>query len=263
MNKTKLPSIFGILFIVAGIAAGVLNIRYQKVYKSTASGDISPKNVRVTNISDSSFSVTWTTDRQTTGFVEYKKAGETNKVETDRIQDDFTHFVDVKNLNPSTQYSFSIGSNDQTFDNNGAPWQVKTGVTLPKNESVFATGKVVDTNGNPIANTIVSITSQSSSTISTYTSEKGGWILNLSNLRSTTLDKSVSLLPTSILEISVQKGSLGTATANVFVENSNPIPTMTIGNVYDFRNTENNLNTDLPSANLNLPESSSQESNLK
>lgn len=263
MNKTKLPSIFAVLFVLAGIAAGVLNIRYSKEYRSSASGDITPKNVRITNITDSSFSVSWTTEKQTSGFVEYKKAGETNRVATDQIQNDFTHFVTIENLDPLTQYTFSIGSEDQTFDNSGTPWKLKTGTKLTTDESIFVTGKIVDQSGNPLAHALVYLTSQSSSTISTFSSENGGWILNLSNLRNNSLSSSLSTTPDSVLEISVQKEPLEPATATVLVQNSNPIPTMTIGNVYDFRNTETTLNTALPSANLNLPGNSSSESNLK
>lgn len=256
MRNTKLPSIFGVLFLLAGLAAGVLTVRYKKEYRTNANVDLTPKDVRITNISDLSFTVTWTTNRSVSGFVEYKTGGESTKVELDKIENDQNHFVVINNLQPLTEYTFKIGSDEEIFDNNGTPWQTKTGTKINGVQNPqIASGKITDENGNPLKNALVYITSQSSSTISAYTSEKGAWIINLSDLRNLTLDGQFEMLPDSILEISVQKEPAGSTSAKILAENSNPVPTMSIGSLYDFRNEPDLPEANLPSAVINLPNS--------
>src|SRR5450759_2768447 len=63
----KIPTIVGIflvVLIVGGIAAG--SESYSRTV-TTASGSIQPANVLITNVSDTTFTVSWTTQLPATG----------------------------------------------------------------------------------------------------------------------------------------------------------------------------------------------------
>lgn len=106
------------------------------VKQTTKSTQIAPEKIRITNIADNKFSVSWITKDSTSGVIEYGKVGEkiTTKELDDRDADNksseyYTHHVTVDGLQPSTEYAFRIlSSESQTrYDNNGSPYTLTTG----------------------------------------------------------------------------------------------------------------------------------------
>jgi hypothetical protein len=71
IKKKNIPTILGIILLLAGIFAGVFLLRNTQIFQSSASPNISPKEVRVGSISDTSATISWITDDSTEGFVSY------------------------------------------------------------------------------------------------------------------------------------------------------------------------------------------------
>jgi hypothetical protein len=259
MRRVYFPTIIAVVFLLVGLATGVVLVQYNQEYRTSASSETNPKNVRITNINRDSFTVTWTTDKEADGFVKYTESGLTSEVALDKFSNSFTHHVEIKNLKSNVKYSFQIGSGSETYDNNGIEWIVETS-SLPNNTgSISITGKVLGFNETPIENALVYITAGSSSTLSTTTSQKGVWIINLSDLKTSDLSSFQQVDQDTILEISVQAGSLGTSSAKILTSDADPVPNMQIGSSHDFRNTKKSEDEVLPNASLELPKTSTAE----
>ncbi|MEJ2441708.1 MAG: Ig-like domain-containing protein [Patescibacteria group bacterium] len=257
MKKNKIPTILGILLLVFGIAAGTLLVQNKQIFKLGASPQSSPKDVRITNITDASFTVSWVTDKNTGGFVSWGESENSlNKTEIDEIGEmNDTHFATIQGLTENKTYYFKINSDGSEYDNNGIPWQITTGPKLANGSGTNSiAGSVLTTTGSPAQNAIVYVTLAGASPLSTTTSQNGSWVLPISSARDQNLNSFVVINETTTLvEISVQAGSRGVATAQIYPASAKPTPPIVLGRTQDFKNLSPSETTGVPKANVSLP----------
>lgn len=266
MNKNKIPTILGLFLLVIGIAAGVVLVQNRQFFGTEAEEDITPKDVRITNITESSFSVSWITDGETSGFVKYgETANSLGKTDLDEIEGNSTvHYSTIQGLESKTEYFFKINSGARDFDNNGIAWQVLTGASLPDPSSRIVSGNVVSASGTPVANALVHVSVGGASPLSTTTSGNGSWLINLDSARDTSLSTYATIDETnSVIEISIQAGALGISTAQIYPQSASSIPTMVLGQVHDYKNLPPNSNADLPEASVDLPDEATKSSGFE
>jgi hypothetical protein len=267
IKKSTIPTILGIVVLIIGIATGVLLIESRRVFKLGATPEVTPKNVRITNISDSSFTVFWTTDKETKGFIQWgERVSVLGKIATDSIKvASSTHSVTLGALAPLTPYYFKINSDGTDFDNSGIPWQVKTGprlATPPVGSVIF--GTVLTPAGLPATNSLVYVTVGGSSPLSTITQDNGSWILPISASRDQSLASYIIINETSTLvEISVQAGPAGVASAQIYPASSRPVPPITLGQVHDYKNLPPGKPGEVPKASVGLPEDTERPSGFQ
>ncbi|MFQ6063667.1 MAG: fibronectin type III domain-containing protein, partial [Methanosarcinales archaeon] len=145
--------------------------------------DPMPLNIRATNVFDTKFTISWTTNGTFTGAIKYgtdpKKLN--NQVFDDRgdVEDDI-HHVTVSGLNPNTTYYYSIVSGRKTF----RTYNITTGPTLgiprvpdTKYGRVFLSDGITPSNSS-----IVYISIGKSATISELV-QNGYWMANFGDLR--------------------------------------------------------------------------------
>lgn len=259
MKKFKLPTLIGIALLLVGVIAGVFLIQQTQVFKLGADVTATPKNVRITNITDDSLSISWTTDKATSGFVKWgKSTSSLPNVDLDEFSENgLTHYVTLRGLTQSTDYFLAIVSNGEEFTNNGTPWTTTTGISLPTpTNSEIVTGTVLTQDGTPAKNALIYISIGGASTLSTTTSPSGSWIVPIATIRTTDLSNYFNPEPQSdILEISVQAEN-GVASAQAYIASANPLPPIVVGQVHDFKNVTQSQTTGLPNADLTVPESS-------
>ncbi len=229
MNKSKIPTIVGIIILIVGLALGVALLQYRQVFRLGAASGAMPKDVRVANISDSSLSISWLTENQTQGLVKWGNS-ESSLINTNLDEigtQSFTHIVTLQNLTPNTSYFFKINSGGDDFDNSGSPWQIKTSSTpSPAGNLNVVSGSVVTPSGTPSKNSLVYV-SASGILFSTLTSAAGTWVLPLP----------VNVDPArTLLEVSISAGPDGVSSTQIYPQSANPIPQMVLGQVYDFKN---------------------------
>ena len=246
MKKIRqLPTILALFILLAGMAGGVLLIRQGSQWFTRASPTLTPKQIKITNISNNSLTVSWITDGETAGFVKYGPEANFNliaKDDRDQISgssDSFsTHHVTLRNLNSSATYYFKIFSGNQAFENNGQPYQATTAPAIqaqPPNNDV-AYGKIESQAGVAVENTIVYLSLANTTPQSTLTTSSGTWTIPLNTIRSTDLSTYAAYdHQASLEEIFVQAGSLGTATAIAVTKNDSPMPNIILGESFDFR----------------------------
>ncbi|MCL4382873.1 fibronectin type III domain-containing protein [Patescibacteria group bacterium] len=263
MKKNKIPTIIGILLLAAGLGIGVFLVQGRQLFKLGATPETAPKDVRITNIKDSSFSVSWTTDKETSGFVKYglSQASLAKTAVDELAETGFTHYVNIENLEDNTNYFFKINSGGNDFDNNGALWQVKTGTKLETlSESNIVSGSIQISTGAPARNAIVYVSFGGATPLSGTTSQNGSYVINLSDARTQDLSTYARVNNSNtLLEISAQSGGRGVATAQIYPEAAKPAPTIVLGQVYDFRNLPPSSVSGVPKASLGLPQNTPQK----
>jgi len=84
---------------------------------SRASGDTDPKNVVISNVTTTMATISWTTDTKTYGtLIPLENDKEKSEVRDTRGSDRrYTHYVELENLEPNTQYNFKIKSNNTKY----------------------------------------------------------------------------------------------------------------------------------------------------
>lgn len=244
MKKREItfPTILGILVALGGLAAGIWLLRDPLRTLVGASAEETPQSVRLTNITDTSFVVSWTTGKSTSGFVQYAANPSTNPdlvVSDDRDQEKgeigsyFTHLVTVRGLKASTGYSFRIGSGKSLYDQQGSLYQVSTGTTLRNPPAADVTyGQVNNAAGEPAEGAIVYISLTGVVPQATLVKSSGSWVIPLSTARTTDLGAYAAYdKQTSSEDIFVQAGPAGTATVSTTTSQDSPVANITLGQV--------------------------------
>jgi len=167
---------------------------------TTPTGGASISDLRLTNVRDTSLTISWLTNLATTGGVHYgSDPSNLNQSAADdrgASTSDDTHFVTLLSLLPNTTYYFDLVSGGVTDDNNGSHYTVTTASTLalPGNDQIY--GQVFFTDSTPASGTIVYITLEDQNGVGTpgeaaplsaLVDPSGYWFLNLANARTTPL----------------------------------------------------------------------------
>ncbi len=256
MRTKKLPTLVGLFILTAGLTVGVLLVKNSQIFRLGAEPTSSPKDVRISNTSDNSFTVTWITEEETSGFVKWGENQNPGNVTVDQVgETGFIHSSTVEGLAPETTYYFGINSEGYDFDNNGILWQTKTAPspeTLPT--ASLITGSIVTATGSPAEGLLVYAQLAGANLLSSVTSNTGSWVITLSNALSQDLSSRATFDASStIIEIAVQGGPAGVATAKIYPQDANPAPPIILGQVHDFRNLTSPTSEELPESSVILP----------
>lgn len=239
---TKFPTLLGLLLLA--VTVGFVIVGFERISRtySNASPSAVPLSVRFTNISDSTFTVTWLTSGSATGAVMIMGKERKNQIVYDErdtagsLKTYTTHSVIVRNLSPSTSYTVKLLSNGKTHTNGGEPWSIETGpqLTSSSNSLEPAFGTVWTNSDQPATGALVYLALSGSQSLSTLVSSSGSWIIALNTIREENLNSFIEPLERLTETITVRLGSEESiATADTL--NDSPVPAMRLGKSYDFR----------------------------
>lgn len=267
MKKSKIPTIIGLFILVFGLAAGVLLVRNQNIFRLGAAAEFAPKDVRISNITNTSFTISWITDKETSGFVKWGKSTTSlDKTELDELKDQsFTHLLTLKGLTPQTTYFFKVNSGGEDFDNNGIAWQVTTGQTLESpSKTNLVSGSILTSTGQPAKNALLYLTVGGGSLLSTITSDNGSWVIPLSQARAQDLSSYMVIdEKNTLIEISANAGTEGVASAQVYPQSARPVPSIILGDTHDFKNLPPSEVSEIPKASIGLPDTAMPSSGFE
>src|SRR3990167_6699185 len=264
--KGKIPTIIVLVMLVIGVVVGGFLVRNRQIFRLGASGEITPKDVRVTNITESSLTVSWTTDNETSGAVSFGKNEMLGQTLLSEVEGQATlHSAVLTGLDPESSYFININSNETEFDNNGVSWQASTGPVLePTTETIVISGKILDTDGNPAGGVLVYVAIGGGTPLSTLTSNDGNWVVPISTSRTLDLTSLITIdQENTLAEISIQGGEGGVASAQIYPIAAKPAPPITLGQVHDYRNLPASTPGETPGANIEIPEADIQESGFE
>lgn len=239
----RIPTLLALLVIVLAIGATSYLVGQNTFFQGNASPSATPQNIRITNVSDNSITISYQTADSVLGTLNF--GADTNmgqKILDDRdkgqIREQKLHIFSIKNLSPSTKYYFSIVSGQGSFLNNGTPYEVSTGPTLASTENVgFIVGKVVSPEGNTPNEAEVFATSQGVSPLSTIVKNDGTYTISLEKLRKENLTSFASLNSSSVIKLLVVSDS-GSSTVVIAARGISNVPVIVLSKDYDFAKEE-------------------------
>lgn len=213
--QARIPTLLGLGILLLGVVVGIVLLGQGTTgFLPRASEDTVPRQIRITNITDTSFTVSFLTDGMAPGYVEH--GTEPNQLKQ-QVRDDrdqlanstgtfTTHHITVRGLQPSKQYYFRIGTGTrEMYDNNGAPFSLRTArPTVPGSEARTAYGTINTEVGNPADGAIVYLTIEGASPLSAQVKTDGSWALPLSSVQSLDLSGTIKIEDTTPVKIEVQ-----------------------------------------------------------
>jgi len=264
IKKHKIPTIIGITILVIATFAGVFFLRSTQVFRIGASATATPKDVRTSNLSDTSATISWTTGSATADFISWGKSQKSlNTVEKESGTDQkfLTHSITLTGLKPDTTYFYDINSDGNNFDNNGLAWQLTTGDVISVNQnSNPVSGSVISSSGQPSKRALVYV-DVGGYLLSTLTSDAGNFVLQLASVRTSDLKQIAQIDPAqTLLTVSVQADDGETSSAQIFPQSANPIPPLVLGQVQDYRSLQPTGSGENPAVSLSLPVNTDQQS---
>jgi len=240
--EKRIPTLFALIFIIIGVILTSFLVKTGIIFRGGAIPSSTPENLRITNISDTSFTVSFTTDESVIGTISFGKDKNLENTAIDD-RDQLTgsvksyklHHITLKNLNSSTKYYFSIISGKDSFLNNGVPYELTTTDIISEQppSQQPATGKIILPDGTKPEETIVYIKTLKAQDLSTLVKDDGNYILPLNSIRTKDLSSYFVFSDNDILEMLAIGQSFGSK-ASLLIKQINPIPTLTLSQNYDF-----------------------------
>ncbi|MFA5622714.1 MAG: fibronectin type III domain-containing protein [Candidatus Dojkabacteria bacterium] len=200
-----------VVALVIGIPLTIFAVYQGIQYLSKASADVTPQDVVITNLTTNSLTVTWFTQSATDGYV----IPLLNGVEQSPVRDKrgsgrrTSHYVELRALEPSSKYSFTIVSGGSKYTNSsGINYEFTTapvGTETPIPNPIH--GTVTGISNDDV---VVYVFSKNKSTypVSTTTPSGGNWIVDLSSLRKIS-DKSIVKITDDTELLLMAKNSTG------------------------------------------------------
>ena len=237
----RIPTLFGISLIAFSVILTSIFIKNQTIFRSNAITIEDPQNITTTNISDTSFVLSYTTQESVAGTVSFGKDTNMRLTEiedADRekgaVSPHIIHITTLKNLTPNTKYFFVINSGQTTFLNNNVPFEAVTAPSIPAPPSQRSiVGKVILPDGSIPREGVSFLTTKGTQTLSTLVRKDGSFTFILDSLRSEDLSSYFKLEKDSNIKIAFVSDSFSSRVLALYSQ-TNPLPTITLSNNYDF-----------------------------
>lgn len=237
MNQKRIPALLGLFLLIAGISTSVYLVETGPQIFSQAQPPVVPQSVRLTNVRDDQFTVSWVTEQKTTGFVKYGTSSSLKLLALDdRDQKNgqpgsyFLHHVTVSGLKPQQDYYFKIGSGKNLFDHDGRLFAVKTAPVLgnpPVADPAY--GKIIKKDNQPAAGAIVYLEIPNTQPLSCLSDYSGNWMISKNLARTNNLTSWSQISPDDHEIIFVQGGPQGFTTLTLSPDSDSPTPEITLG----------------------------------
>lgn len=237
-NK-RIPTLLGLFIITTAIGITSYLVGQTTFFTGRASPTSNPQNLRITNISDTSVTVSYTTEGYVLGTLNFGKdanLGQTviDEKDKEQIKEHKIHSFSINNLSPTTRYFFSITSGQETFLINGLPYEVTTGPVLKNTGNIgFIVGKVITSEGKNPNEAEVFVTSEGVSPLSTNVKKDGTYTISLETLRKEDLSSYINLKGSSIIKLLVLSDS-GSSSVQIQAKGINNVPPIVLSQNYDF-----------------------------
>lgn len=237
----RIPTLFAFVVLFLSIWVTSYLIQSGIIFVGRATPDKTPQNIIISNITENTFTVAFTTNVETVAGVSVEGAGAPFVVYDNRNRQAgtqkpyFSHYITVSDLSPKTNYQFSIISDGETFLSNGQKYTVQTGDKIsgspPKQDPVV--GKVILPEGGPASDTIVELQVTGGQIITDLTNDNGGYIIPTNSIRNSSLAAYLTIGPDEELTLTAFRSDLQTQ-VKVLFKNASVIPPITLSQKYDF-----------------------------
>ena len=238
--QKQLPTLLGLGILIIALIVGVVVFTVgggAGVFAPRATAQSTPKKIKITNVTDTGFTVSFLTDAKVPGFVKYGNDPKKLKSQASDDRDQLSgtignyqlHHITIRGLKPATTYYYLIGTGSgATFDNQGKPFAITTAKRQGAPSAAKAIyGNVLNSAGGPAGGAIVYVSLPNVGEMSSLVKNSGSWAIPLSNARLADGSGYAKIANDQILTIRVQgfKESQ-TAALTVPVNQAQPVETI-------------------------------------
>jgi len=232
----RIPTVFALVLLVVGIGVAVFVANNTTQFTGEAAPEDEPRSIQISNITDTSFTVSYTTDSDVLGSISYGTVGtDRTNVETAGTLASRTHVITLSNLSPNTAYAFTITSGSREYTDGGDPFVVTIASTIDTapTEEHLVSGTILNPDGSPSNGALVYVTAENGSLLSTQTNSDGIFSLDVSSLKTADLSSYYSFSGNERMTLSAVSPTSNTK-AVFLLQNADPLPTITLSQIYNF-----------------------------
>lgn len=239
--EKQIPTLLGIILIGVAVFFTARFTKNVTIFTGFAGPSQTPKEVRIANITDTSFTVSYHTDDSVIGSLQI---GETTNPDL-LILDDRDrkssqsnsyriHYFTVGELKPETRYYFSIISGQNTYQDSNTPFSIKTGphIDVKSSNNTKIKGTIILPEGTSPTEAVIYLKGTNTQKISTFT-QNDTYSLDMIDIRSSDLLSKAVFSPDSKIEILIIAGTYQSQIQTTFSLVNN-LPLVRLSNDYDF-----------------------------
>lgn len=236
LTKFKIPTLLGLGIIISGIATGVfLTFKNQGII-SQASPDISAQDITISNLSDSSVTISWQTSIPTPSFITLGTQNPNEITVLDERDKESTgpkshvlHYVTIKNLLPKTTYQYKIISGNKSSE-------IFSFTTTTPLNSQSKIGPVIGSavsDNKPLEEGIAFLSITDATTQSALVKSGGHFLIPISQIRTTNLTENFNIIEDSVAKLTIIAPNGQASVLFKPLEFDNGLPPISIGDNLD------------------------------
>ena len=244
MNKgifnKRIPTVIALFFLLVIVGISTVLIQSGIFYVGKAAPDTQPLNFIITNITDTSFTATFSTTGQVDAVISMNNATTGNAL----ILDDrdkrngssakyYTHHITIQNLAPETTYTFKLIVGGKEYQSTSYTGTTGTKISSPPPNQNPLFGSVLLPNGDKGNDTVVIAKTDDSQSISSITDQNGEFILPTNSLRKTNGIEYLFLEKESKVQLSFYRQSMTAEVVTTYAI-AQSLPTTTLTQKYSF-----------------------------
>lgn len=260
--ERRVPTLLAFIILIIGVGITTVFMKTTGFlnFGGNANATLEPKDVRISNITDSSLTVSYTTSGSVFGSVNYGKDSSMGNLALDERDEQqgspanhLVHYITLRHLSANTTYYFSILSGGNIYLHNNAAFTAKTGTKIkdsPPKLTPLAGRITTGSNTNP-NEALIYATSNNAQVISALVKPDGSYILPLIGLRNTSLNAYATPSASDIFTLFATDGH-DSSTAKLS-QTASDIPTIALSQNYDFTKTSITVGMFTASSSANFP----------
>lgn len=236
LDKLRIPTSLGLFIIALSIGTGVYFVSEKKIFTTQATPDSTPQNIIISNIEDTSVTISWDTRAATTSFITYGQNGTNEQTaidDRDNIKPTARvfHYITLQNLIPATTYKTKIISGGyitpQLIQFSTAPSSTNQNGLKP------VIGSVLDNNNESLQEGVVFLETEGIIKQSAVIKELGNFIIPLNVARKEDLTDIFKPQDDTQAKLTI-KSPQGQSIVLLSLENlQSPLPPVKIGEALD------------------------------
>lgn len=239
----KIPTLIGLILITIGTVITTFLVRGDTIFQIRANPSEDPKNIKITNVSEEAFTITYITDDKVVGSVNYgvdpKNLDGISLDDRDQLSQKInkynSHSITVRNLDPNTKYYFSITSGSKKYLDTDVEFEATTKgeVSSSPSTQIPISGKVILPDGTSPSDGLVYLKINDAQLTSTLLKEGGTYTIPLNTLRKADEDEYLEINDNTIINIDIFSSGLFSS-VSVTPNEISPVPLVTISGSYNF-----------------------------
>jgi hypothetical protein len=242
MNKERqMPTIIGLILLLVTLYFGIFLVNHKTNTSSQASGSCEPINLQITNITNNSATISFTTSTECLSTISLS-----NRTLEDTRGKNKIHYFEINSLEESKVYTFSVISGGKNYSSNDFNFKTAQKPSGQIPDSNLAWGRIYNPDQTLATEAIIYFSVPGASPLSALLTSSGDWNITLATSFNESLTDYFSS-PSNTEENVIVINNNQTQTQVVCNTNhNNPVPDITIG--------QNNFSA--PSPVVELPQAS-------